>query len=141
MANASRGPVHGAFIQRGLQSKKLLELSALAAASSDEKLSLVRNVFGDFQKAAVKGGLHISQNLVLYLDGAGSYNGFDYSSDIHRAMSRQQGIGIYSHVVAVRDALQRFIKDGSCKHAIASRLYCSTYTVSGIMSPYNCITV
>ena len=86
----------------------------------------MRNVFGDFQKAAVKGGIHMSQNLVLYPDGAGSFCGFDYSSDVHRAMSRQQGIGIYSHVVAARDALHRFIQDGSCKHAIASGLHCSS---------------
>ena len=117
--NNSSGPVHGMKVQLGLQAKKLRELSALSQATTDERLSLVRNVFGEYQKAASKGGIHVSQNLVLYPDEDGSFSGFDYASDVHRAMGRQLSIGVFSHLAATKNGIQQFLQASACKHAIA----------------------
>ena len=119
----SSGSAHSAFVQLGLHKRQVKQLSLLSYARDDDKMNLVRNVFGEFAKSAVKGGVHISQNLVLYSDPSGDLGGFDYASDAQRAMSRQQNIGIYSHIAATRTALERLLSSHSTKHAIDSRIY------------------
>ena len=118
----SSGSAHSAFVQLGLHKRQVKQLSVLNYARDDDKLNLVRNVFGEFAKSAVKGGVHISQNLVLYSDPGGDVGGFDYASDAKRSMSRQQNIGICSHMAATGAALERLLKGSrSPKHAIVSR--------------------
>ena len=109
---------HAAFVRLGIQQKQLQKLSTLAAAASNDNMNLVRNVFGEYQKAAVRGGMRISQNLVLYSDPAGMVGGFDFSSDVQRSMHRQQLVGISSHLAAARDSLCQFVSRATPKHAI-----------------------
>ena len=106
----------------GLQNQKLKQITALSSASTDEKLSLVRTVFGEYQHCAIRGGLHVSQNLVLYPgnDSESGFDGFDFTSDVHRGMTKQQHIGIYSHAMATRDSISSFLGASPCKHAIVS---------------------
>ena len=96
-------------------------MAALTQVSDSHNLNLVRSVFGEFQKAAVKGGVHVSQNLVLFSDPHGAVGSFDFASDAQRAMSRQQGVAIHSHVAASRSALQEIIGRPGCQHAIVAR--------------------
>ena len=116
----SSGATHGAFVQLGLYGRQVNQLKALSEVRDDDKLSLVRSVFGDFQKAAVRGGLHVSQNLVLFRNQAGVLGGYDFASEAHQSMSRQEHIGIHSHISATGNALKKFVSAEECKHAIVS---------------------
>ena len=118
----SSGPTHSQAIKLGIIKSRVAAANKLANVQEDNKVALVRNVFGKFNAVATAAGMHVSQNMVLFRAADGSVEAYDYAAETSTGMSRQRSIGIYSHMIAQRDALATFLQRRPSNHAIASGL-------------------
>ena len=118
----SSGPAHSAAIRLGQLKSKLKTAAELSATIDNDKMDLVRNVFGKFNATIASSGLSSSQNLALFSSGSGCVNAFDFTSKISQSMSRQKAVGIYSHITSQRDALSSFLTSKPVKHAVVTQI-------------------
>ena len=118
----SSGPTHSQAIKLGIIKSRVAAANKLAMVQEDSKVALVRNVFGKFNAVATAAGMHVSQNMVLFQAADGSVEAYDYAAETSTGMYRQRSIGIYSHMIAQRDALTTFLQRRPSNHAIASGL-------------------
>lgn len=115
----SSGSTHGSAVKLGILKSRMATASVLNQESQNKKVTLVRNVFGKFNAVCTAGGIHISQNLALFRGADGGVSSYDFTSEISRGMSRQRAIGIFSHMIAQRESLKRFLVSKDFSHAIA----------------------
>lgn len=116
----SSGTTHSQAIKLGIMQSRVAAANKLANVQEDSKVALVRNVFGKFNAIATAAGMHVSQNMVIFRAADGSVEAYDYAAETSTGMHRQRSIGIYSHMIAQRDALTTFLERRPSNHAIAS---------------------
>eukprot|EP00435_Cladocopium_sp_Y103_P043741 s714_g12.t1 len=129
----SGGRMHSKAIRLGLFESQMRQASKVSSVSSDMRTSLVRDVFGKLNAVATSCGMHISQNLVVFRAADGTMEPFDYTNDAGHTRSRQNSIGVYSHVHAQRDALKNLLREKPFKHAIVSRFYPACFEPKFVM--------
>lgn len=98
----SGGINHSKMVKFGIQKAAFAKMSQVTQAHNNDRLGLVRSVFGQWQQKAASSGIYKSQNKVVFNAGAGAVDCFDYVSNQHASLARQKGIGIWSHLCSQR---------------------------------------
>lgn len=117
----SCGAAHAKFVKLGIQKSKLKKIAEVTQIHQDERINLVRAVFGQFQHKAAAGGIYKSQNKVVYTNQFGSVDCFDFVSDVHRSLARQKAVGVWSHVCAQANSLLTWMRKAPSRSAVVSK--------------------
>ena len=130
----SGGRVHSKAVRLGLFESQMRQAGKFTSVSEDARTSLVRDMFGKLNAVATSCGMHISQNLVVFRAADGTMEPYDYTSRASQTRSRQNSVGVYSHVRAQRDALKNLLQEKPIKHAIVSRFYIACQSFSQMLN-------
>lgn len=115
----SHGAEHSAKVRLGILASTVRKAEGLSTKINDEKIGLVRNVFGQFLAAATRSGISTAQNLALFRTPSGQVNAFDFVSQAHQNLARQKAIGILSHARSQQESLRQILQaNEGYKHCI-----------------------